>query len=695
MRNNLSRSFIGLGLLWIAIQTSTAQSNTPRMYTNDGSTTNSTQEEGAKTTTTDYPEFKIQRWQISEDLGEIIPVTMDTLSINFHALNHPDGTSDPRQNNATRGLPSLDRLFFLRKPTPQFLFRNVFEQEYIQPGMINYYRTTIPYAHLSYSSAGGQANLEEEFKALFTMNAGKRINVGGFVNLLSAKGFYSFQAANSISYDFWGSYTGDRYAAHFSIISNNLSNQENGGITDDRYITNPVEMGEGRRTIEPKNIPTHLQDAYTRVKGLDIHFSHRFNLGFDRLIPKDSTNKDTISEFIPVSSIIHTAKVTTGSKMFIEKQAPVTKGYFANTYLDPAISRDSTTFLSVTNTLALSLREGFNKYAAFGLTGYIQHEYRQFTLLNPYSSSWSKMTDEMRTKIPSGYELGQSRPESQQLYYGQQSVYVGGVMNRTQGKIFNFNVNGKVGILGYDAGLVDLNGTLQTTFPLGKENALIAAEAYFRNSPVQFYMNNYVSNHFIWKNNFNHEQRLRIAGKIKLDRINTYVRGGVESIQNYIYFDEAGPNQESSNLQVIFVQGGKLFNFGHFHLDTHASFQLSSMPSVLSLPSLTAYANLYYEGAIAKVLKTQIGIDAQYFTDYKAPYYQPALNQFVTQNSKYIGNYPIVNVYANFHLKRTRFFVSYYHANQGLFGGNKYFSSPSVPINPAVLKIGLSWSFLD
>ena len=59
-----------------------------------------------------------------------------------------------------------------------------------------------------------------------------------------------------------------------------------------------------------------------------------------------------------------------------------------------------------------------------------------------------------------------------------------------------------------------------------------------------------------------------------------------------------------------------------------------------------------------------------------------------------IGGYPIVNVYANLHLKRTRFYVMMYHVNQGMSSPN-YFLSPHYPINPRVLKFGLSWNFYD
>ena len=53
---------------------------------------------------------------------------------------------------------------------------------------------------------------------------------------------------------------------------------------------------------------------------------------------------------------------------------------------------------------------------------------------------------------------------------------------------------------------------------------------------------------------------------------------------------------------------------------------------------------------------------------YYAPDYSPVIGQFYNQNPDdkiEIGAFPIVNVYANLHLKRTRFFIMMYHVNAG------------------------------
>lgn len=64
-----------------------------------------------------------------------------------------------------------------------------------------------------------------------------------------------------------------------------------------------------------------------------------------------------------------------------------------------------------------------------------------------------------------------------------------------------------------------------------------------------------------------------------------------------------------------------------------------------------------------------------------APPMPAATGQFHLQSSKdqvEIGAYPIVNVYANLHLKRTRFFVMMYHVNDGLINRPNSFYAPTI-----------------
>ena len=113
------------------------------------------------------------------------------------------------------------------------------------------------------------------------------------------------------------------------------------------------------------------------------------------------------------------------------------------------------------------------------------------------------------------------------------------------------------------------------------------------------------------------------------------------------------------------------------------------------MPLVNVYTNLYLRFKIAHVLKCDFGADVRYFTKYKAPDYVPAIGQYAVQANDVkteIGNYPLVNVYANFHLKHTRFFamMSYVNASRG-----GYFFAPHYPLNGRVFRFGVSWNFFN
>ena len=118
----------------------------------------------------------------------------------------------------------------------------------------------------------------------------------------------------------------------------------------------------------------------------------------------------------------------------------------------------------------------------------------------------------------------------------------------------------------------------------------------------------------------------------------------------------------------------------------------------LPLPTLNIWTNLFLKFSIAKVLKVELGADMTWFSKYKAPFFSPQLNQYVIQKNEEakveLGNYPFINVYANFHLKHARFFVMMSHVN-AKSGNRNYFLAPHYPQNLAVLRLGISWNFFN
>lgn len=82
------------------------------------------------------------------------------------------------------------------------------------------------------------------------MNVNKRLGFGFDIDYTYGRGKYDSQSTALFNGNLFAYYHGDQYDMHFSFINENLKVAENGGITDDRYITNPLEMAEGNRTTK-------------------------------------------------------------------------------------------------------------------------------------------------------------------------------------------------------------------------------------------------------------------------------------------------------------------------------------------------------------------------------------------------------------------------------------------------------------
>ena len=99
---------------------------------------------------------------------------------------------------------------------------------------------------------------------------------------LYGRGYYSSQSTSLFNYSMWGSYLGERYQAHLLLSLNHQKVAENGGITNDAYITHPEAF---RDSYSEEEIPTVLKQNWNRNDNQHVFFNHRYSLGFFRKVP--------------------------------------------------------------------------------------------------------------------------------------------------------------------------------------------------------------------------------------------------------------------------------------------------------------------------------------------------------------------------------------------------------------------------
>ena len=159
-----------------------------------------------------------------------------------------------------------------------------------------------------------------------------------------------------------------------------------------------------------------------------------------------------------------------------------------------------------------------------------------------------------------------------------------------------------------------------------------------------------------------------------------------------------GVYQEKGNINVLTAQLRQHLSLGIINWENVVTYQNSSNKDVLPLPDLNLFSNLYLKFKIARVLSVELGGSVTFFTKYEAPDYLPLIGQFaIQQNAESrtkLGGYPWVDVYANMHLKRARFFIAMTHINGGS-GTKDYFLTPHYPTNSRVMHMGVSWNFYN
>ena len=709
----------------------------------------------------------IKVWTIDRRFGDRKAAVPDTLSHMFMNTVFTTGLRGEYNTTGNLGAPRINRIFTDRKNEGQFIFTQPFDFFITPIGQFHFTNTLSPFTNITYNTAGNRLNGEDHLTTKFGVNAGKKLGVGFKFDYLYGRGYYQDQSTAHFNYTMYGSYIGDHYQAHLLLSTNHQKVTENGGITNDNYIIHPESYSDKYTTSEiptvlsqnwnrndnqhiffthrynlgfsrkvpmtadeikakkfamaskkenesskqeketsrnnKKDEPIEGRPDNAKIMGTEPDGQKKTN---DRLALDKHTADSLLSieskkqadsmwmkkEFVPVTSFIHTIQFDNYRRIYQAYNTP--SNYYANNYnVQEYLSGDSiydkTRYYSLKNTFALSLLEGFNKWAKAGLKAFITSDLRHFTLPNA-------------TGIDS---------------YNEHNLSIGAQLSKTQGKLLHYDAIAESWLTGSDAGQMKLDVNADLNFKLFGDTLTLSANGFLYRLNPTFYYRHFHSRHAWWDNdNLSKIIHSRIQGILNYQKTRTTLRVEIDEIKNYTYFASSynTVNDNRVNHAIVVKQNNGLihlltasisqdFTFGPINWENMITYQNSSNKTILPVPALNIYSNLYLRFKIAHVLRCDFGADVRYFTKYYAPDYVPILGQYAIQtntdtngndNRIEIGNYPVANVYANFHLKHTRFFIMLSHFNAGT-GRKNYFFTPHYPLNQSILRFGLSWNFFN
>lgn len=568
----------------------------------------------------------------------------DTLHTNFPMQTAINDYSISNAYNGNFVSPVQPKLYFDRQMYTDNIFVHAYSPYIITPAKTRFFRTNLPFSTISYRKGFKTYREENDLELLLTGNIREDLNVGAQINYFNSIGRYDSQQGKVANGNAFLSYSGSNYAIHGAFDFSVLSNFENGGLA------NPGDLGGA---LNPEDIDVNLS-GMSGIRYLAGYVNHSYTF--------------RSADSIPLFTIRHVLDIQEATKRYREKQAK--QGFYTNTYDTlHRDTQDTANVLTISNTIDVTFHEEFNRVMRFGFDVYARNEAQRYTMQDDTLGASFKWLN---------------------------NTFVGGALYMRQTKYIHYGFDGEVCLIGYKIGEFQVNGNIDGGFRLGNDSLTITARAYVRNQTPSYYLQHYSSNHFRWDNDFGKTYRFYVGGELTYR--NKWVKPAIdvsfENISRLIYFDQSGlPQQHDGNVQVLAINAHLDLTTPWVNWENNVVYQHATS-AILPLPDIALYSNLYYHGCWFRAMDAQIGANVRYHTSYYAPLLCPATSQFCMQSETLVGNYPIINVYANFYVRllRLRFFAEYQHLN-GHFMDPEYFSMPGYPLNPPMFRAGLGWHF--
>lgn len=524
---------------------------------------------------------------------------------------------------------------------------------YMEVEGISYYRVPTPLTELLYKSAFEQGQLADSF---FTLNTSPQFNFSIAYKGLRSLGKYQHILTSTGNFRFTANYRtkNNRYFVRTHIITQDLMNQENGGLQD----TSVDNFESGEPEFRDRSIlEVNFENAENILVGKRFHLDHKYYL---------LNKKDTLS----------TNQISIGHVMTFEDK-----------YFEYEQTNANTTFFG----------------PAFTASKFTD----RVTLENLYNQASLNYNNDIIGDLQ--FHIGATN-----YNYGYNKVVVLGgntIPNRLKGDVISaggkyhkafkkFDFKGELGL--NVAGDFDGNYIKgEATFKLNDDLSATAGINHNSKAPnynVLLYQSNYLN--YNWRNQFNNTETQQLSFQLKSNKI-ANISVDYSTITDYVYFKRdtinasgTKPFQNNNTITYLRVKLDKEIKFGKFALDNTILYQnVQDDNGVLNVPELTTRNTLYYSNHVFnKAMYLQTGITLNYFTKYYMNAYDPLLAEFYVQNTRQFGEFPRLDFFINAKIRQTRIYLKAEHFNAA-FTGYNYYSAPNYPYRDFTVRFGLVWNF--
>ena len=503
-------------------------------------------------------------WTVDRKFGDITPATPDTVHHLFMNTTFNTGFYGDYNTIGNNYSARQSRIFVNRPESSSFIFTEPYSFFYKHPDEFLFMNTLSPYTCVTYDNCGDELNGEDRIDAKFAVNANKRLGFGFDLNYDYARGYFSNQSVAHFGSTIFASYLGDRYQMHILLTANHQKATENGGITDDEYITHPESFQD---TYAENEIPTVLSQNWNRNDNQHIFLSHRYNVGFYRkvkmteeelkarkfaeeskkdkekqddklkdkgkietVIPKGRPTGAAIVGSEPKTKTDSLAAIADTTRIQVEGQAAIDSLNRIQAIQDSIDATMKKEYVPVTSFIhTLELNNFTRIYQAYDTPNKYYLKKRNYTQGLEYGNdSIYDETKHLQIKNTFGIallegfnkymkaglkgfvtheyrryvmpDLMENADASYQRSWTENNVSVGGLLSKTQGKTLHFKAQAEMWLAGEDAGQMKLDFSTDLNFPLFGDTVRLAANAYFHRLNPTFYQRRYHSKHIWWDN---------------------------------------------------------------------------------------------------------------------------------------------------------------------------------------------------
>jgi hypothetical protein len=438
----------------------------------------------------------------------------------------------------------------------------------------------------------------------------------------------------------------------------------------------------GTPSINKPAEPVRLPNAYTNWKSSGFYIKQFYYLGrIDTLLQKDAAN------ILPTQRVAHTLNYNVHKYNFLQND-PDTYNVFPDYYFASNRSRDSLTVTHIQNDFSYSF------YLRPKASKFVKNELKLDLGLTHDFYNYSQYVSD--TIITAGVKVRNMSQKEGATF--QNITFKAKFGYRFSNKV-NLEGNFSQIVTGRNFGdfLYDAKATVAGNDKTGK----IILGAYVQSSSPALVFTNWTSNHYIFNKNFSNQKTTNLSFNYINEALKLDLKAEYYLIADYLYFaspsggNDAAPQQLGAPINLLKVSIGKNLSWRKWHFDNFVVYQKTDYQNTLRIPEIYTYSSLHYDTFLFKVLTTVIGTNVRFNTPYTAPSYAVGLGQFYNGPNVTFSSYPIVSVFVKATLQRTNLFVGYDYANQGIFGGNGYYTVNRYPQQDRQLKFGVSWTFFN